>query len=45
MCETKTDRRRTEHVYGLTSLPPEQANPQRLLELNRGHWAIENRSH
>ncbi len=31
--------------FALTSLPPEQASPQRLLELNRGHWSIENRSH
>ena len=32
-------------VYGLTSLPPKQADASRLLELNRGHWSIENRSH
>jgi len=32
-------------VYGITSLKPDQANPIRLLELNRGHWAIENKSH
>jgi hypothetical protein len=29
----------------VTSLPPEQADPARLLRLNRGHWGIENRSH
>jgi hypothetical protein len=29
----------------VTSLPPEQAGPDRLLQLNRGHWGIENRSH
>lgn len=34
-----------EVVYGLTSLRREQAGAQRLLELNRGHWTIENRSH
>jgi len=31
-----------------TALPasdPEQANPYKLLQLNRGQWAIENRSH
>jgi hypothetical protein len=32
-------------VYGLTSLSPKLASAQRLLELNRGHWGIENRSH
>jgi predicted transposase YbfD/YdcC len=31
-----------EVVYGITSLSREQANAQRLLELNRGHWRIEN---
>jgi predicted transposase YbfD/YdcC len=32
-------------VYGLTSLTPCKAGPHRLLELIRGHWAIENRLH
>jgi len=32
-------------VYGLSSLPPKRADARRLLELNRGHWSIENRSH
>ena len=36
---------RTSVVYGLTSLSPKKASPQRLLELNRGHWGIENRLH
>ena len=36
---------RTEVVYGITSLSPEQACAQRLLELVRDHWAIENRLH
>jgi hypothetical protein len=31
--------------YLITSLPPEQADPGRLLELSRGHWGIENRLH
>lgn len=35
----------TSVVYGLTSLPPRQASASRLLELNRGHWGIENRLH
>ena len=47
--------RRTEHLksgkttleraYVITSLSPEQADAARLLELNRGHWGIENRNH
>ena len=36
---------RTEVVYLVTSLSPEQASPERLLALNRGHWEIENRLH
>ncbi len=34
-----------EVVYGLTSLTPAEANPERWLELVRGHWAIENGLH
>jgi predicted transposase YbfD/YdcC len=34
-----------EWVYGITSLTPSQADPQRLLSLIRDHWAIENRLH
>jgi hypothetical protein len=33
--------RRTEIAYGLSSLGPAQADPARLLALNRGHWEIE----
>lgn len=36
---------RQEGVYGITSLPPSRASAQRLLELVREHWAIENRLH
>jgi hypothetical protein len=36
---------RRETVFAVTSLPPELADPQRLLQLNRGHWGVENRSH
>jgi predicted transposase YbfD/YdcC len=43
--EKKTGKERVEVVYGVTSLPPERATPARLLELVRGHWAIENKSH
>jgi hypothetical protein len=34
-----------EVVYLLTDLPPALATPSRLLELNRGHWGIENGLH
>lgn len=34
-----------EIVFTITSLPPHKAGPERLLELNRGHWSIENRLH
>jgi predicted transposase YbfD/YdcC len=36
---------RTEVVYGITSLSPTHASGQRLLDLVRDHWAIENRLH
>lgn len=41
----KTGKERVEVVYGVTSLSPQQASPDRLLELVRGHWHIENQSH
>lgn len=42
----KKDGKRTSEVaLGITSRPPEQANPQRVLTTNRRHWAIENRCH
>ncbi len=41
----KTAQERVEVVYGVTSLRPERATPGRLLELVRGHWQIENKSH
>ena len=41
----KTDETSVEVVYGITSLPPDQADTERLLALNRGHWTIENRNH
>jgi predicted transposase YbfD/YdcC len=31
--------------YGITSLPPAEADAARLLALRRGHWSIENRLH
>lgn len=42
-CKKKKERQET--VYGITALTPAQADPKRLLKLNRGHWSIENRSH
>lgn len=36
---------RAEIAYGLSSLSADRATPERLLELNRGHWEIENRVH
>ena len=42
----KKSRKQTlETALGITSRPPEQAGPKRLLEINRGHWVIENRCH
>ena len=32
-------------AYGITSRTPEQADPQRVLSTNRGHWSIENCCH
>lgn len=43
--EMVTQKNRTETVYGITSLGPQKADPARLLQLNRGHWTIENRLH
>lgn len=36
---------KTETAYGVTSLTAAQASPARLLQLNRGHWGIENGLH
>lgn len=38
-------RESAEIVYLITSLPPQEAGPRRLLDLTRAHWAIENRLH
>jgi hypothetical protein len=43
--ELVTNKQRTEAVYGVTSLGPDQADPARLMDLARGHWSIENRLH
>ncbi len=43
--EIKSGKTHREVVYLITSLSAEKASPRRLLELNRGHWEIENRLH
>lgn len=40
-----TGKTRSEVVYGITSHKAEVAGAAKLLELNRGHWGIENGSH
>jgi predicted transposase YbfD/YdcC len=39
--EKKSGKMSTETVYGVTSRTPEEARAERLLRINRGHWAIE----
>jgi hypothetical protein len=43
--EIVPNKERSETVYGITSLTPERANPQTIMQLLRGHWSIENRLH
>lgn len=43
--DKKTGKVTCEKAYGITSLTRDQAGPRRLLELNRGHWCIENSCH
>ena len=43
--EVNSAKRHSETVYGVTSLTPQGASPQRLLTLNRGHWTIEATHH
>lgn len=43
--EIKSGQERHESVFLITDLSPEQASPEHLLTLARGHWSIENRSH
>lgn len=40
-----TGKRSQELVYGITSRGKAEADAQRLLEINRGHWSIENSCH
>lgn len=41
----KTGQSSQDLAYGITSRSPQQADPKRLLEINRGHWTIENSCH
>jgi predicted transposase YbfD/YdcC len=41
----KTRQSSREMAYGITSRSPAQADARRLLEINRGHWTIENSCH
>jgi predicted transposase YbfD/YdcC len=43
--KTHTGKRSREIALGGTSLTPHQASPQRVLAVNRGHWAIESVHH
>ena len=42
---TEKGKTTVEVVHGITSLSPQRADAQRLLELTRGHWGIENGLH
>jgi len=43
--ELPNGRQEVETVWLITSLPPEQASPERLLGLARQYWSIENGTH
>ncbi len=43
--DKKTGKYSCDIAYGITSRTPEQADPQRVLATNRGHWSIENSCH
>ena len=43
--EVHSGKRHSDTAYGVTSLTPHDASPQRLLTLNRGHWTIEATHH
>ena len=43
--ELANGRQEVETVWLITSLPPEQASAERLLELARQYWSIENGTH
>ena len=41
----KTGETSEETALGITSVPEDRADPERLLAWNRGHWQIENGNH
>jgi predicted transposase YbfD/YdcC len=41
----KSGKNSGEIAYGITSRKADEAGPERLLNINRGHWAIENSCH
>jgi len=41
----KTGETSSEIAYGITSRTPDQADPESVLAVNRGHWTIENSCH
>lgn len=43
--DKKTREVSTETAYGITSSTPDQADANRVLKTNRGHWCIENSCH
>jgi len=43
--DKKSGEEQSDIVYGITSKPPDLAMAQHVLQDNRGHWTIENRSH
>ena len=43
--EKKSGKERQEEEYGITSLSRERAKAEKLLEMSREHWHIENKSH
>lgn len=43
--ETGALKTTTDVAYGITSLTRQQADAERVLEFNRGHWGIENKTH
>jgi predicted transposase YbfD/YdcC len=43
--DKKTGKRSFDTAYGITSRSPQQANAHRVLQVNRGHWSIEDSCH
>jgi len=43
--EKKSGKESTDIAYSITSRTPQEADAQKLLDINRGHWSIENSCH